>query len=49
MKQSERFLENAENCAQLAEGASDRPTRLRYQRMQAAVARLGGRTRLVGW
>jgi hypothetical protein len=36
MKQSKRFLENAENCAQLAEGASDRPTRLRYQRMEAA-------------
>ncbi len=36
MKQSERFLENAENCAQLAEGASDRPTCLRYQRMEAA-------------
>jgi hypothetical protein len=36
MKQSEHFLENAENCAQLAERAPDTPTFLRYKRMEAA-------------
>jgi hypothetical protein len=36
MKQSEQFLENAENCAQLAERASDGPTHLRYKRMEVA-------------
>jgi hypothetical protein len=36
MKQSEHFLENAENSAQLAERASDEPTRHRYKRMEAA-------------
>jgi hypothetical protein len=36
MKQSEQFIENAENCAQLAEHARDAPTRLRYERMEAA-------------
>jgi len=36
MKQSEQFLENAENCAQLAERARDEPTKRRYQRMEAA-------------
>ena len=36
MKRSEHFLENAENCAQLAVRATDEPTRLRYQRMEAA-------------
>jgi hypothetical protein len=36
MKQSEHFLENAENCAQLAERAQDEPTRNRYKRMEAA-------------
>ena len=36
MKQSEQFLESADNCAQLAERAPDEPTRKRYQRMEAA-------------
>jgi len=36
MKQSQHFLENAENCAKLAERASDEPTRNRYKRMEAA-------------
>jgi hypothetical protein len=36
MKQSQHFLENAENCAKLAERATDEPTRKRYKRMEAA-------------
>jgi hypothetical protein len=36
LKQSDHFRENAENCAQLAERASDEPTYLRYKRMEAA-------------
>jgi hypothetical protein len=36
MKQSEHFLENAANCAQLAERATDEPTHQRYKRMEAA-------------
>ena len=36
MKQSEHFRENAENCAQLAERAPDKPTHQRYKRMEAA-------------
>ncbi|WGS19630.1 MULTISPECIES: hypothetical protein [unclassified Bradyrhizobium] len=36
MKQSQHFLDNAENCAQLAERASDEPTYNRYKRMEAA-------------
>jgi hypothetical protein len=36
MKQSQQFLENAENCAQLAERAKDEPTHKRYKRMEAA-------------
>ena len=36
MKQSQHFLENAENCAQLAERATDEPTYNRYKRMEAA-------------
>jgi hypothetical protein len=36
MKQSHDFLENAENCAQLAERATDEPTHNRYKRMEAA-------------
>ena len=36
MKQSQHFLENAENCAQLAERAKDEPARRRYKRMEAA-------------
>ena len=36
MRQSQHFLENAENCAQLAERAIDEPTHKRYKRMEAA-------------
>jgi hypothetical protein len=36
MKQSQHFLENADNCAQLAERASDETTHNRYKRMEAA-------------
>jgi hypothetical protein len=36
MKQSQHFLENAENCAQLAERASDEPTHRRYKGMEEA-------------
>lgn len=36
MKQSQHYLENAENCAQLAERAGDEPTHRRYKRMEAA-------------
>ena len=36
MKQSQHFLENAENGAQLAERATDEPTHYRYKRMEAA-------------
>jgi len=36
MKQSQHFLENAENCAQLAERAIDEPAHKRYKRMEAA-------------
>jgi hypothetical protein len=36
MKHSQHFLENAENCAQLAERAKDEPTYNRYRRMEAA-------------
>jgi hypothetical protein len=36
VKQSQHFLENAENCAQLAERAADEPTYNRYKRMEAA-------------
>jgi hypothetical protein len=36
MKQSKTFLENAANCAQLAEEAADKPTRQRFKRMEAA-------------
>lgn len=36
MKQSQHYLENAENCAQLAERAADGPTHKRYKRMEAA-------------
>ena len=35
-KQSEIFRDNAENCAHLAEGASNEPMFLRYKRMEAA-------------
>jgi hypothetical protein len=36
MKQSQHFLDNAENSAQLAERATDEPTYMRYKRMEAA-------------
>jgi hypothetical protein len=36
MKQSQHYLENAENCAQLAERAEDEPTHNRYKRMEEA-------------
>jgi hypothetical protein len=36
MKQSQHFLENAENCGQLTERAADEPTYNRYKRMEAA-------------
>ena len=36
MKQSQHFIENAENCAQLAERANDEPQYRRYKRMEAA-------------
>jgi hypothetical protein len=36
MKQSQDFIENADNCAQLAERATDEPTHNRYRRMEAA-------------
>jgi hypothetical protein len=36
VKQSDIFRENAENCAHLAEAATDEPKYLRYKRMEAA-------------
>ena len=36
MKQSQNFLESADNCGQLAERAADEPTYNRYKRMEAA-------------
>ena len=36
MKQSQHFIDNAENCAQLAERATDDPAYRRYKRMEAA-------------
>ncbi len=36
MKQSDAFRENAENCARLAEAATNEPLHLRYKRMEAA-------------
>jgi len=35
-KQSDHFRENAENCAQLAERATDQAAYKRYKRMEAA-------------
>jgi hypothetical protein len=34
MKQSDSFRENAGNCADLANAATDRPVQLRYRRME---------------
>jgi hypothetical protein len=36
MKQSQHYLENAENCAQLAERAEDEPAHRRFKRMEEA-------------
>src|ERR1700730_9103121 len=36
MKQPQYRLENAENCPQLAESATDEPSHNRYKRMEAA-------------
>jgi hypothetical protein len=36
MKQSDHFLENAENCAQLAEETANKAAFRRYKRMEAA-------------
>jgi hypothetical protein len=36
VKQSQDFLDNAENCAQFAEHAADEPAHNRYKRMEAA-------------
>jgi hypothetical protein len=36
MKRSRHFLENAENCAQMAERAQNEPNYNRYKRMEAA-------------
>ncbi len=36
MKQSDIFRESAENCARLAEAATNQPLHLRYKRMEAA-------------
>jgi ATP/maltotriose-dependent transcriptional regulator MalT len=36
MKQSQHFIDNAENCAQLAERAANEPAHRRYKRMEAA-------------
>jgi hypothetical protein len=36
MKQSQDFLDNAENCARMAERATDEPGHKRFKRMEAA-------------
>jgi hypothetical protein len=36
MTQSKQFIDNADNCAQLAERATDEPTKRRYKRMETA-------------
>jgi hypothetical protein len=36
VKQSDHFRENADNCLQLAERATDEATHKRYKRMEAA-------------
>jgi hypothetical protein len=36
MKQSEMYRHNVDNCAYLAEGAREEPTRQRHKRMEAA-------------
>jgi hypothetical protein len=40
MKQSDIYVENAENCLQLAERAKDQPAFRRYSRMANAWAAL---------
>jgi len=49
MKHSQHFLENAENCAQLAERTADEPTHKRYKRMEAVWTRAGHRRGLARW
>jgi hypothetical protein len=44
VKQSQHFLDNAENCTQFAERAKDEPPYKRYKRMEAA-----SRAGLAGW
>jgi hypothetical protein len=46
MKQSDHFRENAENCAQLAERATDDAAHKRYKRMEAAWRALAEEQRL---
>ncbi|MCK1476624.1 hypothetical protein IVB27_17840 [Bradyrhizobium sp. 197] len=36
MKQSQHYLERAENCATLAEQAENKPAKNRYKRMEEA-------------
>ena len=36
MTQVDKYLENADNCTQLAETATDKPSRTRYRRMADA-------------
>ena len=36
MSERKKYLENAENCKELAEAARDMPARLRYRRMADA-------------
>ena len=36
MKQSDKFRENAANCAMLAKDAKHGPARIRYKRMETA-------------
>jgi hypothetical protein len=36
MKQSDRFRENADNCAELAMRATEEPSQARYRRMEEA-------------
>jgi hypothetical protein len=36
MKQSDVFRDNAANCAELADAATEQPAQLRYRRMETA-------------
>ena len=44
MKQSEHFLENAENCAQLAERTNDEPAHNRYKRINDMLGWFSAKT-----